>query len=109
MEKMQKKGKRNTRSKHPTLHLSEEWDIGPKYIFEAEIGFGAYGSVCQAINQETKEKVAIKKYSNIFDDRLICQRVLREIEILCNLHNPFIVSPKGIILRPGSSDLYLVL
>lgn len=106
---MQKSGNQNKRSAQPIIQLTEEWDIGPKYVFEAVIGSGAYGSVCQAINQETQERVAIKKYSNIFDDRIICKRVLREIEILSCLHNRFIISPKGIISRPGSSDLYLVL
>ena len=39
----------------------------------------------------------------------MCRRVLREVELVYSMKNPFIIAPKGIIMRPGSSDLYLIL
>ncbi len=98
----------------PAISLSElpfvpVWDIGPEYQFEKELGSGAYGSVCQAICVKTKERVAIKRFADIFKDSRMCKRVLREIEILFALDFPLVTKAKDIIVNPGSSDLYLVM
>jgi len=98
----------------PPLNLNDipkphVWDIGPQYQFEKELGSGSYGAVCQAICVSTKERVAIKRFTNIFKDPISCKRVLREIEILFSLDFPLIIKAKDIIINPGSSDLYLVM
>lgn len=94
----------------PFLYLlASTWEIGPKYCFLRSIGAGTYGSVCEAIDKETNKHVAIKKFSGIFNDAVLCQRVLREIEILFSLNHPFIVKPVDLIVRAGSTDIYLVM
>lgn len=89
--------------------VSNEWNIGPKYIFSKELGSGTYGSVCEAINIQTQQKVAIKKFRNMFKDEVMCKRVLREIEILYSLNHPFIVRPFEMFTRKNYSEVYLVM
>lgn len=93
----------------PPLQLSPSWNIGPFYKFVKEMGSGTYGSVCQAVCVRTGNKVAIKRFIDIFKDPKLCRRILREIEILFSLDFPQIVRAKDIVVNPGSSDLYLVM
>ncbi|XP_014677031.1 PREDICTED: mitogen-activated protein kinase 7-like, partial [Priapulus caudatus] len=55
---------------------------GTGYTALENIGTGAYGVVCSAVNDRTKDKVAIKKITNIFDDMRVAKRTYREIKIL---------------------------
>ena len=52
------------------------------YHIVRKLGAGAYGTVYQALDRTTKEKVAIKKIANL--DSEICDtiRIYREIQIL---------------------------
>ena len=85
------------------------WEIGPRYQFLKEMGSGSYGSVCQAVCIETKEKVAIKRFSNIHKDPRYCKVVLREIEILFSLNFPYISGFKDVFSNADLSNLYLVM
>jgi len=85
------------------------WDIGPSYRFEKELGSGAYGSVCQATYIPTKEKVAIKRFTNIFKDPRYCKVVLREIEILFSLNFLFVSRFRDVIASSDLSDIYLIM
>ncbi len=84
------------------------WDIGPKYTFYRLLGSGSYGSVCDAVFNATRARVAIKKFSNIFKDNVVCKRVLREIELLYSLNHQYIVKPMEVFMRQGR-DMYLVM
>lgn len=68
-------------------------------------------STRSAKNEETQEKVAIKKISNAFDNATDARRTLREIKLLRHLRHENIVALKD-ILRPHSqaefNDVYLV-
>lgn len=46
------------------------------------VGSGAYAVVCEAIDERTKKRVAIKKNKHIFDDIRDARRILREIKLL---------------------------
>jgi len=89
--------------------LTPVWDIGPKYTFLRSIGVGSYGFVCEAVENATQRHVAIKKYTDILNDAILCRRVLREIEILFSLDHPFIVKPLDLLIRNDISDIYLVM
>ncbi len=91
-----------------TIPQSMVWDIEPKYLYQKDLGSGAYGWVCDALIVSTKKHVAIKKFTNIFKDALMCKRVLREIEILYYSNNPCIAKPIDVMVRQGC-DVYLVL
>ena len=69
----------------------EGWDIGSEFEIVKLLGSGSYGSVCEAIHKPTKTTVAIKKVLNLFDDKIDCKRVLREVHLLRKLHHPNVV------------------
>ncbi len=85
------------------------WDIGPKYVFQKELGSGTYGAVCEAIRLSTGTRVAIKRFADLFKDKVMCKRVLREIEILYSLNHPFIVKPFELFTRNNNAEVYLVM
>ena len=87
---------------------SAGWDIGSKYAFSRLLGFGSYGSVCEAVCLATKARVAVKKYPNIFQDSGGCKRILREIELLYYIDSPYVVKPYDVFMKQGS-DLYIVM
>jgi len=61
--------------------------IEKKYKVVREIGHGAYGVVCAATNLDTKQNVAIKKVSKIFDKPILAKRALRELKLLRHFRN----------------------
>ena len=81
--------------------------INPKYEFVCELGTGSYGCVCQATNS-LGEKVAIKKFRKIYKNYNMWRCVMREIEIVKKLSNPYIVSPIE-VFSDENNDIYLVL
>jgi mitogen-activated protein kinase 1/3 len=73
-------------------------NVGDKYKVLKRIGTGAFGMVCEAINNETGERVAIKHITNLFEDIADSKRLLREISILKTLNHPCVVRVKEIIV-----------
>lgn len=53
-----------------------------KYEYIKQIGHGAYGVVCSAIDHSIKAKVAIKKVPKAFEDLIDAKRIVREIKLL---------------------------
>lgn len=93
----------------PGFESLPRWDIGPSYLFVKELGSGTYGSVCRAVCVRTGEKVAIKRFADIFKDPKLCRRILREVEIIFSIDFPQIIHARDVIVNPGSPDLYLVM
>uniref|UniRef100_A0A673MDI1 mitogen-activated protein kinase n=1 Tax=Sinocyclocheilus rhinocerous TaxID=307959 RepID=A0A673MDI1_9TELE len=58
------------------------WEVPDKYLCLKQIGTGAYGSVCSAINNKSKEKVAIKKLHRPFQSEIFAKRAYRELSLL---------------------------
>ncbi|GLD45674.1 mitogen-activated protein kinase 12-like protein [Lates japonicus] len=58
------------------------WDVPERYTTLRSIGSGAYGTVCSAIDQKTKEKVAIKKLYRPFQSLIHAKRAYRELRLL---------------------------
>jgi serine/threonine protein kinase len=85
------------------------WDLIPKYSFVKELGVGTYGSVCEAVEVATGKTVAIKKFSDMYKDSVMCKRVLREIEILYSIDHPFIVRPFEMFTQKNGSEVYVVM
>ncbi|XP_010555593.1 PREDICTED: mitogen-activated protein kinase homolog MMK2-like [Tarenaya hassleriana] len=75
------------------------------------LGRGAYGFVCSAVNSETKEKVAIKKISNAFNNRIDAKKTLREIKLLVHMDHENVIAIKDVV-RPrhkeAFEDVYIV-
>eukprot|EP01084_Bolivina_argentea_P028998 53856_1 len=61
---------------------NEVFEVYEYYKPQRLIGSGAYAVVCNAVDERTKRKVAIKKNRHIFDDLRDARRILREIKLL---------------------------
>ena len=70
------------------LSLSIKYTIGTTFVVEdkfeyiKQIGHGAYGVVCSALDHGIKAKVAIKKVPKAFEDLIDAKRIVREIKLL---------------------------
>lgn len=89
-----------------------DWKVAPHYEIIKKIGSGSYGSVCEATQVATGNKVAIKKLDRIFEDTVDGKRILREIHLLRRMGHSSIVRLID-VLQPDDpesfSTLYLVL
>ncbi|KAF7132271.1 hypothetical protein RHSIM_Rhsim09G0052300 [Rhododendron simsii] len=87
-----------------------EYDEGKRYRIEKVIGKGSCGVVCSAYDTQLREKVAIKKISDVFRHVSDATRILREIKLLRLLCHPDIVGIKHILLPPSRDfkDIYIV-
>ncbi|KAM0898006.1 hypothetical protein ACQ4PT_022198 [Festuca glaucescens] len=97
--------------KHYYTMWQTMFEIDTKYVPIKPIGRGAYGIVCSSINQETNEKVAIKKINNVFDNRVDALRTLRELKLLRHLRHENVICLKDIMMpihRRSFKDVYLV-
>lgn len=82
-----------------------------KYRIKQYLGHGSYGQVYQAEDETTKEKVAIKRILNMFDDMTHAKRLLRELRILRSLVHENVIEFREIIAPPDINnfvELYLV-
>lgn len=84
-----------------------------KYTLKGKIGEGTYGKVYKAINNQTKDLVAIKKinFESVYECNKYAKRILREIYILKLLKHDCIVKLYGIEVKEKESkivDIFLV-
>ncbi|XP_037540946.1 STKc_p38 domain-containing protein [Nematolebias whitei] len=68
------------------------WDVPERYAALKPIGSGAYGTVCSAIEQKTKEKVAIKKLYRPFQSLIHAKRAYRELRLLRHIQHENVIS-----------------
>jgi serine/threonine protein kinase len=61
--------------------------VQDKYEYIKQIGHGAYGVVCSALDHSIKAKVAIKKVPKAFEDLIDAKRIVREIKLLSKCFN----------------------
>ncbi|KAK1603396.1 hypothetical protein QYE76_059179 [Lolium multiflorum] len=101
----------SSNGKHYYTMWQTMFEVDAKYTPIRPIGRGSYGVVCSAINQETNEKVAIKKINNVFDNRVDALRTLRELRLLRHLRHENVLCLKDIMMpihRRSFKDVYLV-
>ncbi|MEQ2301187.1 Mitogen-activated protein kinase 12 [Ameca splendens] len=100
-------------------HFSREeinstvWEVPEKYTRLKQIGTGAYGAVCSAINDRIKEKVAIKKLHRPFQSEIFAKRAYRELRLLKHMKHENVIGLLD-VFTPASSlddfqDFYLVM
>jgi len=90
--------------------MGKEFKVGPRYSSVRYLGEGAYGVVVEAMDNQRKEKVAIKKISP-FEHQTYCQRTLREIRILLSLRHENIIDIKDFLCEDSVEslkDIYIV-
>ncbi|CEP15493.1 hypothetical protein [Parasitella parasitica] len=92
---------------HSLSCFNQTFEVSEEYEFVKEIGQGAYGSVCAAVNTRTGEKCAIKKVfrllrymvdelvlfiftyvkvNKLFERLILTKRALRELKLLEHLN-----------------------
>ena len=89
-----------------------DWDVPVKYTDLIPIGCGAYGSVCSALNQELKMRMAVKKLARPFQSVTHAKRTYRELRLLKHMHHENVIGLLD-VFSPASSlldfnDMYLV-
>ncbi|XP_022049461.2 STKc_p38 domain-containing protein [Acanthochromis polyacanthus] len=67
------------------------WDVPERYTTLRSIGSGAYGTVCSATDQKTKEKVAIKKLYRPFQSLIHAKRAYRELRLLRHIRHENVI------------------
>ncbi|CAL1529184.1 unnamed protein product, partial [Lymnaea stagnalis] len=76
------------------------------------IGIGAYGVVCSAIQKKSGDRVAIKKIPSVFEALTIAKRTYREIKILKHFKHDNIICIREILLPKENAkdfkDIYVV-
>jgi mitogen-activated protein kinase 1/3 len=80
------------------LKLTEGWDIGPQFEIVRQLGSGSYGTVSEAVHLPTGRKLAIKKVLDLFEDRVDCKRILREVQLLRKIVHPHVVKLYEILM-----------
>merc|ERR1719410_2299549 len=75
-----KKKKRKSHVRGAVYFPKDELD--GRYEFIRYLGHGAYGYVAEGLHIESGKKVALKKCSRIFHNRIDAKRLLRELKIL---------------------------
>lgn len=90
----------------------QKFEVDKNYVLQKVVGFGAYGTVCSAICNDTGDRVAIKRLSRVFEDLREGKRILREMEIMTSLRHTNLIHLRQII-RPQAKetfeDIYLVM
>lgn len=90
----------------------QTFEVGRSHKLVKFIGSGSYGSVCSAVDEDSGERVAIKRIQRVFSDLKEGKRILREMDILTSLHHANLVRLRQFI-RPvrkdDFSDIYIVM
>ena len=85
--------------------------VPEKYEYIKQIGHGAYGVVCSALDHSIKAKVAIKKVPKAFEDLIDAKRIVREIKLLKFFDHENIIGLVDVLKPPaptGYEDIYII-
>lgn len=99
------------KGKHSFVVSGTTFTVDTHYEFIKQIGHGAYGVVCSAIDKKNKRKVAIKKVPKAFEDLIDAKRIVREIKLLSFFEHDNMIQlldvqkPPG---RTGFEDIYII-
>ncbi|XP_053172852.1 STKc_p38 domain-containing protein [Scomber japonicus] len=67
------------------------WEVPERYTALRAVGSGAYGTVCSAMDQKTKDKVAIKKLYRPFQSLIHAKRAYRELRLLRHIQHENVI------------------
>eukprot|EP00923_Selenidium_pygospionis_P031415 GHVN01055687.1.p2 GENE.GHVN01055687.1~~GHVN01055687.1.p2 ORF type:complete len:120 (+),score=12.96 GHVN01055687.1:158-517(+) len=88
-------------SQTPTLLEEIQRALGTRYTLTEPyktLGNGAYGIVVEAQCTSTRNKVAVKRMTRVFEDLVDCKRILREVAILNRIRHRSVVELLDIII-----------
>uniref|UniRef100_H3B7N2 mitogen-activated protein kinase n=1 Tax=Latimeria chalumnae TaxID=7897 RepID=H3B7N2_LATCH len=67
------------------------WEVPVRYSSLCQLGSGAYGTVCSAVDGRTQEKVAIKKLYRPFQAVIHAKRAYRELRLLRHVNHENVI------------------
>ncbi|XP_026221782.1 mitogen-activated protein kinase 12 [Anabas testudineus] len=79
------------------------WEVPERYRDLKQVGTGAYGTVCSAVDYRTGVKVAIKKLYRPFQSELFAKRAYRELRLLKHMKHENVIG----LLDAFTADLSL--
>uniref|UniRef100_A0A673XML3 mitogen-activated protein kinase n=1 Tax=Salmo trutta TaxID=8032 RepID=A0A673XML3_SALTR len=89
------------------------WEVPEQYRELKQVGTGAYGTVCSAVNFRTGTKVAIKKLHRPFQSELFAKRAYRELRLLKHMKHENVIGLVDVFTADLSldrfHDFYLVM
>uniref|UniRef100_A0A8C1QWD0 mitogen-activated protein kinase n=1 Tax=Cyprinus carpio TaxID=7962 RepID=A0A8C1QWD0_CYPCA len=85
------------------------WDVPDRYTSLKPVGSGAYGTVCSATDQKTKEKVAIKKLYRPFQSLIHAKRAYRELRLLRHIQHDNVNNIEMLIFSNVFLPSYMVM
>ncbi|KAI6195692.1 hypothetical protein M3Y94_01017600 [Aphelenchoides besseyi] len=92
------------------LRLDFEFGVErKKYEALRSIGSGAFGIVCEAKDNTTNKRVAVKKIGHASATPTLARRTLREIRVLRYIRHPNIVPLRDVFRTPGSLGMNVFL
>ncbi|XP_057693445.1 mitogen-activated protein kinase 12 [Corythoichthys intestinalis] len=106
-----------SRRVRPGYHRQEinktSWEVPDRYRELKQVGTGAYGTVCSAVDVRTKTKVAIKKLYRPFQSELFAKRAYRELRLLKHIKHENVIGLLDVFTADLSldrfNDFYLVM
>lgn len=88
-----------------------KFEVSKRYTVLEPVGQGAYGIVCAAQDETTREHIAIKKIENAFEHITFTKRTLRELRILRHLRHENLIDVRSIFLpnsKEDFEDIYVI-
>ncbi|KAM7414205.1 hypothetical protein PAMA_019158 [Pampus argenteus] len=89
------------------------WEVPERYRDLKQVGTGAYGTVCSAVDSRTGTKVAIKKLYRPFQSELFAKRSYRELRLLKHMKHENVIGLLDVFTADLSldrfHDFYLVM
>nr|XP_057942878.1 mitogen-activated protein kinase 12 [Doryrhamphus excisus] len=89
------------------------WEVPDRYRDLKQVGTGAYGTVCSAVDSRTRSKVAIKKLYRPFQSELFAKRAYRELRLLKHMKHENVIGLVDVFTSDLSldkfHDFYLVM
>lgn len=79
--------------------------IPTRYVIRSVLGSGAYGTVCDAVDRDSGNLVAIKKFNGCFDRLDVAIRTVRELNTMATLrYHPKVCHLLDIMIPPHDAD-----
>ncbi|XP_041966916.1 mitogen-activated protein kinase 12 isoform X1 [Alosa sapidissima] len=89
------------------------WEVPERYRDLKQVGTGAYGTVCSALDRRSGSKVAIKKLHRPFQSELFAKRAYRELRLLKHMKHENVIGLLDVFTSCLSldrfQDFYLVM
>ncbi|XP_071399486.1 mitogen-activated protein kinase 12b isoform X2 [Centroberyx affinis] len=89
------------------------WEVPERYRDLKQVGTGAYGTVCSALDRRSGAKVAIKKLHRPFQSKLFAKRAYRELRLLKHMKHENVIGLLDVFTSEISldrlRDFYLVM